>query len=484
MPSRYTRGVTSLWWWILALAVDAWCILDGNWIIAAVAFPIQLWLGRESLRRLVRSRQDSLVHEFNRQFALMHRTRWQRWRGVVLLGAAWLAFRMLGEVWGRSTLVAVESTARDELLAERARRAEIRMPAVGGAGMDEDAAPIEREALARFSSFDERGAKAFLVAARAGFEKPPPREVEARLASLEPALADLRRSARCTRCFWELAEPTVDPPAWPKFQPARAAGAALVLEGHARARRGQYGEAARSYLASFRLGADLALYDLGSYALGSAIDLVAIDALGALVVSMPRRSTREIAEIAGEVAALESAVPHAARAFRTEQLGNLAFTRECSKGFFGGETTFGSVACPERALFAHACTRRHAMLDELVRATETGDRRERDATAARVAAAARASWNPTLRILMENAPDMARFELELLTKVRLVEGALSLERAYESADSYFVQLDLPDDPLAPGRRLLVSTDGETYSISSAGDGMSTNKKEYVLERRR
>jgi hypothetical protein len=360
---------------------------------------------------------------------------------LALLGAAW---------WGRSRLAAFAATWRADVAAERARAAARRSPVLRGEARPENAAPVYRKVLDGVDTGDE-AALSPATATRPGARLPA--GVSALLEKHRGDLEALDRALLDDRCDWETRfEDGLD-----GWFPGMAAGHALttllVLDGHARAARGDVPGAAARYLDVVRFGADLGTPgSLVSVVLGMDVQARGLDALTILVISGEAGVPR--AEIEAAFAKLEPLAPGAGDGLLGERL--------CLGWFF------------DRRFSDHPAVlaRGVATIDAVLRDAEKVARSDDRAARARIALEQEATGPSASSVAAMALPDCTgamRAGDSLAARYALLHAAIAIEGA-RTEDGFPATPALPIDPCAPPAKLGYETspDGRGYRLWSAG----------------
>jgi hypothetical protein len=411
-------------------------------------------------------------------------------------------------IWAPLWLSAYATTWRTEIAWEREREASRERPVLRGETLDDDAAPIYRDALEAIGRALRSPKRSLYTAGLGqavtrGPKAAPPDEV-ARL--LEAHRADLERlgqAVRCTRCDWDFdyaqGFKLVDR-GLPNLLSARVLANLMVLAGRERAQAGDRQGAAERYLDLLRFAAD---FDSGSSIMvqfGMILSQIGLDALVSLVTSQDPGEL-PLSQIESELARIDDSLPSAAIAYRRERLvwGTLS-----SSGRSYRETLNDAVAwsamhtseqgsavllrppderpagprdggvraaiLPGRAILAHALSQ----IDRLFRSLESAAEAAEFEAWARLDArleAARQSWNPLVRAAAATVADVRARRLDLLARFRLLQSAVRIEKRRLQEGRYASEVsDLPGDPwIAHARvRYGVWPEGAGYAVWSVG----------------
>jgi hypothetical protein len=415
--------------------------------------------------------------------------------GVVV---ALVALLLVGaEIWGRRWLARYAETWRAEIAAERQRVASLRMPVLHGAPLDENAAVRYRPLLEKLKAATDGNRELYVTAlgksVTGGRATVPPAEVAALLEAHRGEIASLGDAVRCTRCDWNIQYEDGFGAELPPLLAARVLANLVILEGHERGRAGDAEGAAKRYLDVARFGADFGTGSLLEVLIGTAVDDLALEALGKLLTAA-EPSRFSVAAIDAALSKLEGHLPSIAHGMKMERLtlGSLSVPRPPAAdepALAGGVLEW---VTPKRALYAHALSRLDPVLRAMERALSTEDPDER----ARILAEVKdptPSWNPILNMTVPSLTRSRVAGLDLTARYRLVRLALAVEQA-AVAGRYPADgggIDLPVDPhAAPALlRYQATADGRGYKLWSVGSdgkddgGKAEGQADLVVERR-
>ncbi len=307
-------------------------------------------------------------------------------------------------------------------------------------------------------------------------------DVEKVIQACRPHLTELRRALADSGSYWRVPADILDAAGDDVLAAARVLGYGLVWEGHRERHIGHTREAAEYFIDAIRWGGASGAGFLTENINGLLIASVGVDAVGTLVSSQHLGSPRAAREVQEKLRATEVLLPKVERGTRLEGLrlrvleGRLHRDKEAPAMI--------RWLVPDSA----AAAWRMGQVDQVVREMERGVAL-RDITQLRnmndvVSALAARNGSPVLR---EGIPAWFRAriaEIDLLTRLWLVEAALKLEFEYEDT-GYYPSTTVDTWPAADAHGLTRKLDyrplggGKGYRLSTVG----ADRKELVLERK-